>query len=126
MRAELVRVLAALHAVDHRAVGLEYFGRPEGYLSRQVALWARQWERVRPENSRPRATARVAAGRGAIHVADGDRARRLPDRKHPRRRDDPGRVVAVVDWELSTLGIPSPTSRRCAFYRHRAFGRDPG
>ena len=34
-----------LHAVDYRAVGLADFGRPEGYLERQVRRWSQQWER---------------------------------------------------------------------------------
>ncbi|NKS91590.1 phosphotransferase [Rhodococcus hoagii] len=117
VRAGLVRVLAALHAVDHRAVGLESFGRPEGYLSRQVALWARQWERVKtrelPDLERLHAllqdavpsTSRTAIVHGDYRIDNTLVA-----------ADDPGRVVAVVDWELSTLGDPlAATSRRCAF-----------
>lgn len=38
---DLARVLAALHRVDWRAAGLEGFGRPQGYMQRQVALWTR-------------------------------------------------------------------------------------
>ena len=45
--AELVRVLAELHAVDPAAVGLEKFGRPDGFVARQVATWARQWQTVK-------------------------------------------------------------------------------
>src|SRR5690606_8375777 len=41
----LIDVLVRLHAVDFRAVGLADFGRPEGYLERQVRRWAQQWER---------------------------------------------------------------------------------
>src|ERR1700684_1037180 len=47
---DLARVLAALHRVDWRAVGLEGFGRPEGYMQRQVALLTRQWEAARMED----------------------------------------------------------------------------
>jgi len=47
---ELVRVLAALHDVDYRAVGLEGFGRPDGYVLRQVTLWAQQWRRVKSKD----------------------------------------------------------------------------
>ncbi|AQA21465.1 phosphotransferase enzyme family protein [Rhodococcus sp. MTM3W5.2] len=43
----LVRVLADLHAVDYRAVGLGDFGRPDGFVARQVKLWAGQWDRVK-------------------------------------------------------------------------------
>src|SRR5699024_6745437 len=43
---EMVRVLAALHSVDYASVGLGDFGRPQGYLKRQVTRWLRQWEHV--------------------------------------------------------------------------------
>ena len=118
---ELVRVLAALHAVDHRAVGLEGFGRPEGYLTRQVALWARQWERVKtrelPDLERLHglleaavpATSQVAIVHGDYRIDN-----TLVD------TDDPGRVVAVVDWELSTLGDPLADLAQMCVYRHPA------
>lgn len=46
---ELVRVLAVLHEVDFEVVGLSGLGRPDRYLERQVALWARQWDRFKTE-----------------------------------------------------------------------------
>ena len=46
----LIRVLADLHAVDPEAVGLGDFGKPTGYLERQVRRWGGQWELVRREN----------------------------------------------------------------------------
>ena len=42
-----VDTLAALHAVDWQAVGLQDFGRPTGYLERQLRRWAEQWERAK-------------------------------------------------------------------------------
>src|SRR5512147_1458367 len=41
----MIDTMARLHAIDYRAVGLEGFGHPEGYLERQVRRWAQQWER---------------------------------------------------------------------------------
>src|SRR5690606_9763615 len=41
----LAEVLAAIHAVDHREAGLDGFGRPDGYLTRQIERWCKQWER---------------------------------------------------------------------------------
>ena len=38
-------MLVAIHAVDYRAVGLAEFGRPDGYVERQVRRWGEQWER---------------------------------------------------------------------------------
>ena len=40
----LIDVLAALHSVDYEAVGLGDFGRPDGFLARNVARWGKQWQ----------------------------------------------------------------------------------
>lgn len=118
---ELVRVLAALHDVDYRAVGLEKFGRPDGYLTRQVALWARQWERVKtrelPDLERLHgllADAIPATSQSAIVHGDYRIDNTLV------ATDDPGRVVAVVDWEMSTLGDPLSDLAQMCVYRHPA------
>ena len=52
----LIDMLARLHAVDYRAVGLDDFGRPEGYLERQVRRWAQQWESSKIARRCPRST----------------------------------------------------------------------
>lgn len=118
---ELVRVLALLHDVDHRAVGLESFGRPEGYLSRQVALWARQWERVKtrdlPDLERLHARLQDSLpAESQVAIVHGDY--RIDNTLVA--ADDPGRVVAVVDWELSTLGDPLADLAQMCVYRHPA------
>ena len=46
----LIKVLADLHTVDPEAVGLGDFGKPTGYLERQVRRWGSQWELVKREN----------------------------------------------------------------------------
>ncbi len=103
----LVAVLADLHAVDPARVGLAEFGRPEGYLTRQVARWSKQWEATRlPGHEALDELARtlgesVPASRRAS-VVHGDY--RLDNTLlHP---TEPGRVAAVLDWEMSTLGDP--------------------
>ena len=99
-------VLARLHRVDFRAVGLGDFGRPEAYVARQLARWTRQYNASKtdeiPEMDRlidwlnrhiPKADETT--------IAHGDyRIENLIF--HP---TEP-RVVAVLDWELSTLGHP--------------------
>lgn len=102
----LVRTLASLHRVDPEAVGLGEFGRPAGYLERQVRRWYQQWEaaptRSLPEveQLRDRLTA-VLPESSAASVVHGDyRFDNLllaPDRSD---------VVAVLDWEMATLGDP--------------------
>jgi aminoglycoside phosphotransferase (APT) family kinase protein len=103
----LVDTLAALHAVDPRAVGLADFGRPDGYLARQVERWSKQWEanRTAPlpeiEALLARLTRALPASPPAT-IVHGDY--RLGNMALDRR--DPGRVVAVFDWEMATLGDP--------------------
>jgi aminoglycoside phosphotransferase (APT) family kinase protein len=116
----LIHTLAALHDVDHRAVGLGEFGRPDGYLTRQINRWASQWEHVKPDG-RTDVTDLVRA----LH----ERVPADPDTTvvHGDFRIDntivgtDHSVLAVVDWELSTLGDPlSDVALMCA-YRHPAF-----
>ena len=103
--ARMVDVLAALHAVDPAAVGLAEFGRPEGFLERQVRRWGKQLEgskttdRPNAEELHRRLTARVPADDGRWSgIVHGDyRLDNLltgPD----------DRIRAVVDWEMATLG----------------------
>ena len=104
---DLARVLAALHRVDWRAAGLEGFGKPDGYMQRQVALWTRQWEAARVEEMPAMdqlalwLPKHLPSDDQAACIAHGDY--RLGNVLiHPREP----RVVAVLDWELSTIGHP--------------------
>jgi aminoglycoside phosphotransferase (APT) family kinase protein len=103
----LVDVLAEIHAVDFDAVGLADFGRPAGYLERQVRRWGEQWERSKTrelpgidELARRLRAALPESGPPAIVHGDYrlDNTMLAPD--------DPGRIVAVLDWEMATLGDP--------------------
>jgi aminoglycoside phosphotransferase (APT) family kinase protein len=103
----MIETLVRLHAIDYRAVSLEGFGHPEGYLERQVRRWAQQWERSQT-GALPEIDALAARLRAALPVSPpptivhGDfRLGNLALDPH-----DPGRVVAVFDWEMSTLGDP--------------------
>ena len=103
---ELNRVIAALHAVDYAAIGLADFGRTGSYIARQVARWSKQYRAS--ETEQIEAMDRLMAWLpGAIPPGDettivhGDY--RLDNVIfHP---TEP-RVLAVLDWELSTLGHP--------------------
>ncbi len=103
----LVEMLAAIHAVDLEAAGLTGFGRPEGYLARQLSRWQRQWalSSTREVPGYEQLVARLEAGlpeEGDGTLVHGDF--RL-DNMLVTLGDRPA-VAAVVDWEMSTLGDP--------------------
>jgi aminoglycoside phosphotransferase (APT) family kinase protein len=117
----LIRVLADLHAVDPAAVGLADFGKPSGYLERQVRRWGSQWELVRlPDDDRDADVQRLhSALRQSIpeqsrtSIVHGDyRIDNTILDAH-----DPTQVRAVVDWELSTLGDPLSDAALMCVYR---------
>jgi len=103
---ELNRVIAQLHTIDYRAVGLEDFGKPGNYIERQISRWTKQYqasetERVEamdnliawlPKNIPPSASTTVVHGDYRLDNAI----------FHPKEP----RILAVLDWELSTLGDP--------------------
>ena len=104
--AELNRVQAALHKVDYRAAGLGDFGKPGHYIERQIARWSKQYEAGGAERI-PSMDALI--GWLPQHVPPGDETSivhgdfRLDNVIfHP---TEP-RVLAVLDWELATLGHP--------------------
>ncbi|CAN5157225.1 phosphotransferase family protein [soil metagenome] len=99
--------LAALHAVDPAAVGLGDYGRPEGFMARQVRRWSGQWEASRTHEVREidelgRRVAAAVPTQQASTIVHGDY--RLDNVICD--RDEPGTIRAVLDWELSTLGDP--------------------
>jgi aminoglycoside phosphotransferase (APT) family kinase protein len=103
---ELNRVIAWLHSIDYRAVGLEGFGKPGNYIERQIARWTKQYQASEtepieamnnliawlPDNIPPETGTAVVHGDFRLdnviyHAAE-------------------PRILAVLDWELSTLGDP--------------------
>lgn len=122
----LVEVLAALHDVDHVAVGLERFGRPDGYAERQVRRWSHQWEVVadddHTEAGRAAAELMLRLDRGippqeVASIVHGDF--RMDNTLL--RLDGTATVTAVLDWELSTIGDPVADVAMMCAYRHPAF-----
>ena len=105
----LVDALADLHAVDPWAAGLEAWGRPDGYLHRQVRRWRGQLELTVPM-TRPLPDLLAAADwlREHLPEASGPATIVHGDYKldNVMLAPDPTRVAAILDWEMSTVGDP--------------------
>ncbi|MFI4941137.1 MAG: phosphotransferase [Burkholderiales bacterium] len=104
---EMIRVLATLHNVDVNAVGLGDYGRPGNYFERQVGMWTKQYRAAETETLDAMETlitwlpANMPADDGQPSLVHGDY--RLDNLIfHPAETQ----VLAVLDWELSTLGHP--------------------
>ncbi|MEO9328354.1 phosphotransferase family protein [Gordonia sp. B21] len=108
----LVDALAGLAAVDHSAIGLDDFGRPEGFLERQVPRWLAEYERYAATPGYPGGTFddldriagwlddhRPAGFRPGLMHGDYHVANVLYDHHVPK-------VAAIVDWEMATIGDP--------------------
>ncbi|KYF87078.1 aminoglycoside phosphotransferase [Sorangium cellulosum] len=123
--ADYIRVLAALHRVDHAAVGLADYGKVGGFAARQVDRWSKQYQASR--------TGEVPAMEAlmrwlAANVPSNDETTLV----HGDYRIDnivfssgpPHRAIATLDWELSTLGHPvSDLAYACMGYRINLPGR---
>ncbi|MGZ4206181.1 MAG: phosphotransferase family protein [Actinomycetota bacterium] len=107
MADQLIDTLVALHGIDHASVGLDGFGKPEGYLERQLRRMSQLWELARfREQPDIEAVGEWLAGN-------------IPEQRettivHGDYKLDnvilaptsPAKIVAVVDWEMSTIGDP--------------------
>ncbi len=103
---EMNRVIAMLHRVDYGAAGLADYGRPGNYLARQIARWSGQYQAS--ETEKIEAMDRLIAWLPESIPAGDETAVVHGDYRldnlifHPREP----RILAVLDWELSTLGHP--------------------
>lgn len=107
LSAALLDTLAALHRLDYRAIGLGEFGKPEGYVARQVRGWTERYHAAETE-AIPEMDAvavwlaeHLPPERGAAVIHNDFKFDNLlldPER--------PSRVVAVLDWEMATIGDP--------------------
>ena len=119
---EMNRVIAALHRVEPAAVGLADYGRPGNYFERQIGRWSKQYVASITEDIAamdrlmewlPAHVPASARDESQVSVVHGDY--RLDNLVfHP---EEP-RIVAVLDWELSTLGHPlADFSYHCMSWR---------
>ena len=103
---EMNRVIAALHSVDYAAIGLADFGKPGNYFARQIGRWSRQYQAS--ETEKIAEMDQLIAWLPA-HIPPDDETTivhgdyRLDNLMFA--HDEP-RILAILDWELSTLGHP--------------------
>ena len=103
---EMNRVMAALHKVDYQAVGLGDYGKPGNYFARQIDRWSKQYRASETEKIEAFdqliewLPANIPAG-DETSVVHGDY--RLDNTMF---HASDSRIIAVLDWELSTLGHP--------------------
>jgi aminoglycoside phosphotransferase (APT) family kinase protein len=103
----LVDALVELHGLDHRRTGLAALGHGEGYVERQVKGWTARYQASRTDDVPE--MERVAVWLAAHQPAMSLRAFIHNDYKHDNVVLDPGRldrVIAVLDWEMATVGDP--------------------
>ncbi len=114
----LIDVLAELHSVDLDAVGLADLSRREGYIERQVKRWSRQWEGSKThelpaiDELAARLREQMPEQRETTLVHGDYRYGNLLVDTHA------GRVAAVLDWELCTLGDPMADLGHLGIYWH--------
>jgi aminoglycoside phosphotransferase (APT) family kinase protein len=107
MSTALIETLLQLHSIEPDAIGLGDFGHPDGFLARQVRRWWQQWEASKTRElpsietlrRRLEETVPVPSEPGIVH---GDY--RLDNVMYAPA--DPSRIVAVIDWEMCTIGDP--------------------
>jgi aminoglycoside phosphotransferase (APT) family kinase protein len=122
-----VKTLAELHKIDAGEVGLSDWGRPNGYLERQLLRWNRQWESsaTKPRDEVNELSRRLSAAlpvsryTGIVH---GD----FKIDNLMVSRDDPTVILGVLDWEMSTLGDTlADLGILCSFWDHQGEFHNP-
>jgi aminoglycoside phosphotransferase (APT) family kinase protein len=114
---KLADCLAELHSIDPAAAGLAGFGRPEGFVGRQVRRWRTQWDassdaQVPAVDALAERLARTIPASPAATIVHGDY--RLDNCVIG--QGEPGWIAAVLDWELSSIGDPLTDLGMFLFY----------
>ncbi|MBM09770.1 MAG: phosphotransferase family protein [Magnetovibrio sp.] len=115
---DFIRILATLHSLDFKSMGLSDFGRPEGYIERQVKRWSKQYEASKTEDIATMSKLIEWLPLNlptdhSISIVHGDYrpGNTIALTIEPR-------INAVLDWELSTLGHPLADLGYCCANYH--------
>jgi len=107
MSEALVDALAEFHAVDYEAIGLGDLGRPKGFIARQIEGWYKRWHAAKTEDLEAMDTmyawlkANLPQTQASSLVHNDYKLDNVM-----LAADDPGRMVAIFDWDMCTLGDP--------------------
>ena len=99
--------LVAIHSLDYAAAGLGDLGRPEGYVTRQVEGWTKRYQNARTDDIAE--MEQLAAWLAAHRPGESGACLIHNDYKYDNLvldADDPGRILATLDWEMATIGDP--------------------
>lgn len=107
MSQAMVDALAAFHAVDYQAIGLQNLGKPEGFVERQIEGWYKRWHGAKLQDSADmdavyhwlKTHIPPTTGHSLVHN----------DYKLDNvmlSADDPGKMIAIFDWDMCTVGDP--------------------
>lgn len=103
-----IDALAKLHTLDWKALGLEDFGRPEGYVERQILGWNKRWDKAwtdgitRFDDVQKWLEDNMPAESGNVSVLHGDY--RVDNAIL--KAEDPRQIAALLDWEICAIGDP--------------------
>lgn len=129
---QLVRSLVELHAVDPNSVGLEGFGKPTGYLARQIRRWTGQLELATSITAQSREVPEMWELKSWLeeHLPEsGDPVIVHGDYKLDNvifASESPATLAAILDWEMSTIGDPlSDLGWMLSFWRESTDPPDP-
>ena len=104
----LVEVHHELHALDYKAIGLENFGKPQGYVQRQVTGWCGRYRDARTPDAPDFETVMAWL---TDHMPPDDKTPALIHNDFKLDnvvldKNDPSRIIGVLDWEMATIGDP--------------------
>lgn len=107
MSEALVDALAQFHAVRYKSIGLETLGRPGGFVDRQIEGWSKRWQAAKSEELPLMNELYAWLKRNRPNYSDSTLVHN--DYKLDNvmlAAEDPGRLIAVFDWDMCTLGDP--------------------